>query len=105
MYVEPTTPCESEAVVIASCGNATVTAAVVLADPEVAVIVAVPFKAAVTKPVAETVATVVSDDAHVTVAPAIVLSFASFTVAVIVAVSLNDEKLRLVGDSVTELAT
>ena len=76
-----------------------------LAAPDVAVIVAVPFATAVTKPDDETVAIVVSDDAHVTVAPAIVLSFASFTVAVIVAVSLNDEKLRLVGDSVTELAT
>ena len=65
-------------------------------------IVAVPFATAVTNPAVETVAFVVSDDAHVTVAPAIVLSFASFTVAVIVAVSLNDEKLRLVGDSVTD---
>jgi hypothetical protein len=46
----------------------------------------------------------VSDDAHVTVAPAIVLSFASFTVAVIVAVSLNTKKLRVVGDSVTDEA-
>ena len=61
-----------------------------------------------TRPAAETVAFVVSDVAHVTVAPAIVLSFASFTVAVIVSVvgfpsrSLNDEKLTLSVDSVTD---
>ena len=67
-------------------------------------IVAVPFATAVTKPADETVATVVSEDDHVTVAPAIVLSFASFTVAVIVAVSANEAKLTLVCDSVTDEA-
>ena len=60
---------------------------------------------AVTIPAAETVATVVSDDAQVTVGLAIVLSFASFTVAVSVAVSPNDTRLSVVGDNVTELGT
>ena len=64
-----------------------------------------PFATAVTNPAVETVAFVVSDVAHVTVGLAIVLSFASFTVAVIVAVSANDAKLRLSSDSVTDEAT
>ena len=46
-----------------------------------------------------------ADVAHVTVAPDIVLSFASFTVAVRVAVSASEVKLTVVGDSVTEAAT
>ena len=74
-------------------------------SPDVAVMVAVPFATAVTRPVDETVAFVVSEDDHVTVGLTIVLSFASFTVATSVAVSANEEKLRLVGDSVTEDAT
>ena len=77
----------------------------VLADPDVAVIVAVPSATDVTKPVAEIVATVSSRDAHVTVAPAILLPAASFTVATSVAVSANEAKLTVAGDSVTELAT
>ena len=60
----------------------TVTEAVALSEPEVAVIVAVPSATEVTRPASETVATVVSDEAHETVAPDIVLSLASFTVAV-----------------------
>ena len=71
-----------------------------VAEPEVAVIVAVPFALAVTSPADETVAIVVSDDAQVTVAPDIVAPPASFTVATSDAVSLTDAKLRLVGDSV-----
>ena len=71
-----------------------------VAEPEVAVIVAVPLATAVTSPADETVAIVVSDDAHVTVAPDIVAPPASFTVATSDAVSLTDAKLRLVGDSV-----
>ena len=63
-----------------------------------------PFETAVTNPADETVAAVVSEDAHVTVAPAIVLSFESFTVAVKVAVSANEAKLRVVGDRVTDTA-
>ena len=68
-------------------------------------IVAVPLLTAVTSPAAETVATVVSDDAHVTEGLAIVLSFASFTRAVSVAVSPNDARIRVVGDNVTEFGT
>jgi hypothetical protein len=82
----------------------TVTGAILVAAPDVTVIIAVPFAIAVTSPADDTVAFVVSEDAHVAVAPVIVLSLASFTLAVIVAVSPNDAKLRLVGDRVTELA-
>jgi hypothetical protein len=82
----------------------TVTDAVVLAEPEVAVIVAEPFATEATSPADDTVATAVSDVAHVTVAPDMVFPTASFTVAVIVAVSPTDAKLRLVGDSVTDAA-
>ena len=64
-------------------------------------IVAVPFALAVTSPADDTVAIVVSDDAHVTVAPDMVAPPASFTVAASDAVSLTDAKLRLVGESVT----
>ena len=76
--------------------------AVAFAAPEVAVIVTVPFEAAVTKPADETVAIVSSEDAHVTVGLTIVLSFASFTRAVSVAVSPNDTRIRVVGANVTE---
>ncbi len=79
--------------------------AVAVAEPEVAVIVAVPFALAVTSPAADTVAIVVSEVAHVTVGLAITVPFASFTVAVSVVVSANEEKLRLVGARVTEDAT
>ena len=68
-------------------------------------IVAVPLPTPVTSPAAETVAIVVSDDAHVTVAPEIADPPTSFTVAVSVVVSANEAKLRLVGDSVTDDAT
>ena len=68
-------------------------------------IIAVPLLIAVTSPAAETVAMPVSDELHVTVAPEIVDPSASFTVAVSVVVSANEEKLRLVGDRVTEDAT
>ena len=78
--------------------------AVALADPDVAVMVAVPFPLAVTSPAAETVATSVSDEPHETVAPAIVVPPASFTVATNVAVSPNDARLMVVGDSVTDVA-
>ena len=53
-----------------------------MSEPEVAVIVAVPSATEVTSPADEAVAMVVSDVAHETVAPAIVLSLASLTVAV-----------------------
>ena len=77
------------------------TAAVPLAEPEVAVIVAVPLATAVTNPADETVAIDELDVVHVTVAPDIVVPPASFTVATSDAVSLTDAKLRLVGASVT----
>ena len=82
----------------------TVAVAVLLTEPDVAVIVAVPFATAVTTPADETVAFVASEDAQVTVGLAIVLLFASFTVGTSVAVSPNDTNLRLVGASVTEAA-
>ena len=74
-------------------------------EPEVAVIVAVPFVTAVTSPADDTVATPSADVAHVTVAPDMTLSFASLTVGTSDAVSSTDEKLKLVGDSVTGAAT
>ena len=83
---------------------ATVTDAVAVAEPDVAVIVAVPFAIAVTSPADDTVAIVVSDDAHVTVAPEITVPPESFTVAVSVAVSASEAKLTLVGDTVIDEA-
>jgi hypothetical protein len=59
----------------------------------------------VTRPEEETVATDAADVVHETVAPDIVLSFASFTAAVSVAVSPSEAKLAVVGDSVIEAAT
>ena len=76
-----------------------------LAEPEVAVIVAVPFATAVTKPADETVAIDELDVVHVTVASDIVVPAASFTVAVSVAVSANEANDRLVGDRVTRDVT
>ena len=75
-----------------------------LADPDVAVMVAVPAVTAVTRPADETVATDELDVAHVTVAPEMMFPPASVTVAARVVVSPIDVKLRLVGDSVTEAA-
>ena len=80
------------------------TAAVPLAEPDVAVIVAMPLATAVTSPAEEMVAVAVFDDVQTTVAPDIMVPSVSLTVAVRVAVSPTDEKLRLVGDSVTEAA-
>ena len=51
------------------------TVTVPLTDPDVAVIVAVPLATAVTSPADDTVAMLVSDDAHVTVAPNMVAEF------------------------------
>ena len=77
-----------------------------MADPDVAVIVAVPSATEVTNPVDDTVATDAADELHVTVTtPDITVPTASFTVAVRVAVSASEAKLRLVGDSVTDEAT
>jgi multisubunit Na+/H+ antiporter MnhC subunit len=81
-----------------------VTVAVAVLESDVAVIVAVPSATEVTRPAVETVAIDVLDELHVNVAPAIVLSFASLRVAVIVAVSSNREKLTLSVDSMTDEA-
>ena len=78
--------------------------AVALAEPEVAVIVAVPFATEVTRPADETVATEASDEYQVTVGLEITVPPASFTVAVKVAVSASEAKLKLVGERVTEAA-
>jgi hypothetical protein len=69
------------------------------------VIVALPSATAVTRPADDTVATDELDVAQVTVAPSIVLLFASFTVGTSVVVSSTDANDRLVGDSVTLDAT
>ena len=84
--------------------TATVTEAVAVSEPDVAVIVAEPVAIPVTSPVDETVAMDEFDVAHVTVAPDMVLPTASLTVGASVVVSPNDVKLRLVGESVTEAA-
>ena len=55
--------------------NVTVTEAVALAEPEVAVIVALPTATAVTAPDVETVATEALDVVHVTGASLIVVPF------------------------------
>ena len=76
-----------------------------LADPEVAVMVAKPLATEVTSPVEDTVATDALDELHDTEAPLIVAPFWSLTVAVSCWVAPKDEKLRLVADSVTDVAT
>jgi hypothetical protein len=75
------------------------------AEPEVAVMVAVPFATAVTRPAIETVATDAEEVAHVTLAPLIVAPFWSLTVAESWEVSPSEAKLRLVDDNVIEVAT
>ena len=95
----------ADSVIVVATNSATVTEAVPLAEPEVAVIVAVPSATEVTIPDDETVATALSDDDHVTVAPDIVVPAASLTVALSVDVAPNDAKLKLVGDSVIDEAT
>ena len=67
-----------------------------------AVIVAVPFVIALTKPSAETVVTSVSDELHVTVTPDMMFPAASFTVVTSVAVSPSEVKLTVVGESVSD---
>ena len=81
------------------------TAAVPLADPDVAVIVVVPSATAVTKPTDETVAIKAEDVAQVTSAPEITVPPASLTVAMRVAVSPSDWKAKEFGDSSTTAAT
>ena len=94
-----------DSVIVVGTMTATDTAAVALAEPEVAVTVAVPELTAVTTPDADTVATEALDVAHVTVASLIVAPFWSLTVAVSCCVDPTDEKLKLVGDSVIVVGT
>ena len=63
------------------------------------VIVAVPSATEVTSPADETVATVVSEDDHVTVAPGIAVPPASFTVALSVAVSPTNSRVLVLGET------
>ena len=79
----------------------TVTAAVPLTDPDVDVIVAVPFATAVTSPADETVAVASLDVSHVTAAPEIAVPPASCTVAARVTVSPMDANVFVLGDTVT----
>ena len=79
--------------------------AVPLADPEVAVIVAVPSATEVTRPLEDTVATDALDELHDTLAPLIVAPFWSLTVADSCCVAPKEAKLRVVADSVIDVAT
>ena len=72
---------------------------------EVAVIVAVPSATEVTRPLEDTVATEALDELHDTLAPLIVAPFWSLTVADSCCVAPKDAKLRVVADSVIEVAT
>ena len=76
-----------------------------MAEPEVAVTVAVPSATAVTSPADETVATDAADVVHVTVAPDITVPPASFTVALSVTVSPTNSKVLVLGESSTVDAT
>ena len=100
-------PSVQVAVIVATFGptELTVISAVPLVESEVAVIVAVPLPTEVTRPADETVATVVSEDAHVTVAPDISVPAASFTVTLNVTVSSMLVKVFVLGDTVTVDAT
>ena len=82
----------------------TVTAAVALAAPEVAVIVAEPLATAVTSPSVDTLATVVSDEVQVRIGPEILCPPASFASAVSRVVSPSEVKLRTVSDNSTLIA-
>ena len=76
------------------------TVAVAFADSESAMIVVVPSATEVTSPVVgETVATLGIVEAHVTGASGMTVPPASFTVAVIVAVSAIDTKASELGDN------
>ena len=79
--------------------------AVADAEFDFAVIVAVPFATAVTRPVEKTLATDPEEVDHVTLAPLIVVPFWSLTVAENCCVSPRGEKLRLVAESVIDVAT
>jgi hypothetical protein len=93
--------CELGDSVMLDAAWVTVTAAVPLTDPDVDVIVAVPFATAVTSPADETVAIDELDVAHVTAAPEIAVPPASCTVAARVTVSPMDANVFVLGDTVT----
>ena len=76
----------------------TVTAAIALAAPDAAVIVAVPLLIAVTEPDDEMVATDASEEDHVTGA-SVTITPPMVTVAEICCVSERDEKARFEGDN------
>ena len=67
--------------------------------------VAEPSATEVTKPLEDTVATAALDELHDTLAPLIVAPFWSLTVAESWEVSPSEAKLKLVADSVIEVAT
>jgi hypothetical protein len=75
------------------------------AEPEAAVMVAEPLATAVTNPVEDTVVTDADEVAHDTLAPLIVAPFWSLTVAESWEVSPSEAKLKVVADSVIEVAT
>ena len=81
-----------------------VTAAVPLAAPEVAVMIAAPAAAAVTRPEDETVA-FADDELHETLAPLIVAPFWSLTEALSWAVLPTASKLTLFGVTTIDVAT
>ena len=91
--------------VMLDAARVTVTAAVPLTDPDVAVSVVVPFATAVTRPADETVAVASLDVAQVTVAPEIAVPPASCTAAARVTVSPMDANVFVLGDTVTLDAT
>ena len=82
----------------------TVIVAVLVADPDVAVIVVVPVPAEVMSPADDTVAALVFDELQVTVAPDMAVPPESLTVGVKVAVSPTDTNDMLVGDRVMDAA-
>ena len=72
-----------------------------VAEPDVAVIVAVPSATEVTRPSVDTLATVVSDEVQVRIGPEILCPPASFASAVSRVVSPSEVKLRTVSDNST----
>jgi hypothetical protein len=86
-------------VMVCVAGSSDLTLAVALSDPLVAVIVAVPYPNEVTRPASDTVATAVSDVAHLTVAPSITSLLASVTVAVSCVVSASETNVSTESDN------
>ena len=80
-------------------------ALVAAAEPEVAVMVALPSATEVTSPADETVATLEFDVVQVTATPDMAVPPASFTVATMVTVSLIEVRVFEIGVSETDVAT